>query len=889
MMKPHFDSVQQNIIEISEGRHLVLAPPGCGKTAILAERVAVALGKGTEPSDMLCLTFTNRASRGMQSRILAHAGSRGSEVFVGNTHRFCGRYLFDNNVVGMSTGILDENDSMSIVLELAKSVEQPSQLTYSQRQRVTGALNLQHIMHQFRHRHPGSVLMNHDANLIELMRQLCAEMKRDATRSVIVDIYDNLDEIPAEIVASPFYSGIIDKLRLAKEYERYKHSNGMIDFDDMLLLTYDSLRRDGSHKRYRWIQIDEVQDLNPMQLAIVGMLECSDGVTLYLGDEQQSIFSFIGARQATVSYLRKLCGDNLHILEKNYRSPFYLLDVYNEYAIRNFGTDKSLLPQPNNRRQMSDGDLTILYSSDNEKCASDAAAVAKCFPENETTAIIVPTNRDADAVSDCLAGVSHFKISGADFFATDAMQFIISHLSVVACEHNYLAWTKIICLSGMTRRPDIARKTVMRMQSAAILPSDFLLYDDGSYITRFIDAYNTGGVVIFDTETTGLDVFKDDVVQIAALKITGGKIVDTFNIILETEKEIPDMLGDVVNPLVECYRKSEKAHRREGLMKFLDFSKDCVLIGHNIEYDYHILEQNLKHIGFVESLDDLFPRRFDTLKLARTVYPRLFSYKLKDLLVALSLEGENSHLADDDIIATKSLADALIATVTEHSFINRHLSTLEAASKFREKFRDLYGDLYSGTISRLYADGCHNAMVDEIKIVENWLIGTGILSMPMPKLKYVIRYLKTQITDDSMSLFGQLQDVLVDFATYREADLCEDSIVDEHIFVTTVHKAKGLEFDNVVVFGPVDGVYPFFKSETAEERREDARKLYVAMTRARRRLCLMPYDYYITPTAYGVKRFSKELSPFLKNVSSMFVQRHKKSNEFKNDETGQYV
>lgn len=871
MMKPHFDSVQQNIIEISEGRHLVLASPGCGKTAILAERVAVALEKGTEPSDMLCLTFTNRASRGMQSRILAHAGNRGSDVFVGNTHRFCGRYLFDNNVVGMSTGILDENDSMSIVLELAKSVEQPSQLTYSQRQRVSAALNLQHIMHQFRHHHPGSILLNHDGSLIELMRQLCAEMKRDATRSVAVDIYDNLNDIPADIVASPFYSGIIDKLRLAKEYEKYKHDNGMIDFDDMLLLTYDNLRRDTGHRRYSWIQVDEVQDLNPMQLAIVGLLECADGVTLYLGDEQQSIFSFIGARQATVSYLRNLCGDNLHILEKNYRSPFYLLDIYNDYAVRNFGTDKSLLPQSHNCQLASEGDLTIIYSDDNEKCASDAASVAKRFPANETTAIIVPTNRDADAVSGCLADVPHFKISGADFFATDAMQFIISHLSVVVSEHNYLAWTKIINLSGLTVRPDIARKTVMKMQSAAILPSDFLLYSDGSYITRFIDAYSNRPVVIFDTETTGLDVFKDDIVQIAALKIVGGKIVDTFNIILETEKEIPGMLGEIVNPLVECYRKSEKEHRREGLVKFLDFSKDCVLIGHNIEYDYHILERNLMRVGFTDRLDDLYPLRFDTLKLARTLYPRLFSYKLKDLLVAFGLEGENSHLADDDIIATKSLADALIATVTEHSFISRHLSTLDAASKFREKFRDLYGELYSGTISRLYADGSRNAMADEIKLVEKWLIDSGILNETMPKLRYVLKYLDTQIPDGSMSLVGQLQDVLVDFATYREADLCEDSIVDEHIFVTTVHKAKGLEFDNVIVFGPVDGVYPFFKSETAEECREDARKLYVAMTRARHRLCLMPYNYFVTSTAYGLKRFSKELSPFLKTVSSMFT------------------
>ena len=64
-----FNPDQQAAIELSQGRHLVLAPPGCGKTAILTERIAVALKDGVNLSDMLCLTFTNRAARGMKERI----------------------------------------------------------------------------------------------------------------------------------------------------------------------------------------------------------------------------------------------------------------------------------------------------------------------------------------------------------------------------------------------------------------------------------------------------------------------------------------------------------------------------------------------------------------------------------------------------------------------------------------------------------------------------------------------------------------------------------------------------------------------------------------------------------------------------------------------------
>ena len=88
-----FDEYQQKIIDITTGSNLVLAAPGCGKTAILAERVRKALDRGVKTEDMLCLTFTNRAARNMVSRI----NENGIEnIFVGNIHRFCAHLLFDS-------------------------------------------------------------------------------------------------------------------------------------------------------------------------------------------------------------------------------------------------------------------------------------------------------------------------------------------------------------------------------------------------------------------------------------------------------------------------------------------------------------------------------------------------------------------------------------------------------------------------------------------------------------------------------------------------------------------------------------------------------------------------------------------------------------------------
>ena len=73
-----YDSCQQEVIEASGGRHLVLAPPGCGKTQILTERIRHAHAAGVAYADMLWLTFTNRAARGMGERMAQNLGGGGT-------------------------------------------------------------------------------------------------------------------------------------------------------------------------------------------------------------------------------------------------------------------------------------------------------------------------------------------------------------------------------------------------------------------------------------------------------------------------------------------------------------------------------------------------------------------------------------------------------------------------------------------------------------------------------------------------------------------------------------------------------------------------------------------------------------------------------------------
>ena len=141
----------------------------------------------------------------------------------------------------------------------------------------------------------------------------------------------------------------------------------------------------------------------------------------------------------------------------------------------------------------------------------------------------------------------------------------------------------------------------------------------------------------------------------------------------------------------------------------------------------------------------------------------------------------------------------------------------------------------------------------------------------MKKLDYILRFLADDIIDASRepSLKEQLDRHIMEMNTFKEADLCGSTTIADHLFVTTIHKAKGLEFDNVIVFDVVDGRIPNYYSEgNPAQLAEDARKLYVAMSRARRRLFIA----YSRQRQVGRDLKPQRLSRFMGSVRGMFKE-----------------
>ena len=885
------DKYQIPVVEASQGYHLVLASPGCGKTHILAERIRYARERGVKYEDMLCLTFTNRAAREMTNRIQKVVGGDFSELMVGNVHRFCSKFLFEQGRIPADSAIIDDEEAVSIIADYRNEDEEGVTRDFNRYKGYQTIIFFQHFIYQMEHQHPWKYYLHPESftdDDREAVKHICASQKIEYDEQAVVNIYHHAQEYMDEANAPGLDGKTADRIRVllwkmyyANCYAQYKEENHLFDFEDLLLYTYDIYRSDPTCKRYPWIQVDEVQDLNGMQLAIIDLLTAEDNpMVMYLGDEQQAIFSFMGAKVETLTLLKMRCKGNIHHLQRNHRSPKYLLDVFNDYAEKQLKIDRELLPLSDNDTKATSGDLRIIHSSTIEAEHKDITTEALSLYEQnkeERTAVIVSANSDADRISEAMAeaGLTHFKVSGRDLFDTPDVKLLLAHLSVLSNEHNSIAWTRI--MKGVRAFPShaLARRFNWKLKQLALSPSDFLLYPESCYTAEFLRAYNEEEIVVFDTETTGLNVFQDDIIEIAAIRIKGGEVVgEPLDLYIETDKPILPMLGDKENPMYAIYHEKmstgELLSPSDALQRFLAYVGTSPILGHNANYDYNILNNNLqRYCKDTMQAHDI--RCFDSLKLIRLLAPSLHSYKLESLLETFHLAGVNSHQAIDDVKATVSLVRLCAEKTREKQVQQEAFIHHPKVEPFANVLRSNYGECYREAVNRLYKLSTDHepVLVSELSAAYNAFRSDGLIN-DIPRLDYILRYLRIDmLTDETVAnaLAPQLSQYVMDINTLKEADFCNSKSILERIYVTTVHKAKGLEFDNVIIFDAADGRYPNAYNKTKQQDEEDARKFYVAMSRAKRRLFI----------AYALQRvdrhgrvFNRDLTPLMDSIQKYF-------------------
>lgn len=778
---------QEKILTLKQGKHLVLAPPGSGKTELLALRVPAAMDRGVTPESMLCVTFTNRAARNMVNRI---GEMPGKKPFVGTLHNFAMRFLFANNLIPANTVLLDEEDSEQLLSDALQSVLEESRSVRSVKLSDVAGYTRAHGQ-----------------------SRLCLKGIADA------------------FTVNPFLEKVVVR------YEQMKTDSCSINFDDSLHLALHYLMhgKPSNLRSFSWVQVDEVQDLSELQWAILGRLTADDAHVVYFGDYDQAIYSFMGASHAALTANTK--GATLHHLDENYRSSPALIKVFNDYAAANLPSRKELQLVPGKESGRSGGRIEkqmVSGTFSDEAHAIAVRFVPKLLADCATTAVLTRTNAESETISRNLTAnsIDHFKVSGFDLFRRRPIKDVMAFLRAHQFPLDRHAWTRLLDVFGGVDTLHASRELVSELFESGLNPVDWLTEPVGkSTADHFAAAFKKGRIVVFDTETTGLNIATDDIVQIAATEIVDGVPTGReLELFINTEQSLD--ASTPVHGITPEYLRIHGIPARQALERFLEFAGDSTIVGHNVRFDLDILTGNLDRVGVFWNPD---MEIFDTLKLARCLHPRLFSYKLGFLLETLKIEGKNTHNALDDVRATAALARSLVVDADAGQ-----AHRADIIKRYKK-----YLDRFSRTLAPLWINVAHKLDEDAnlYEVIEDFFT-------------YAVKHARYLLSKDDREHIGtllgylkkntprrplrQLMASLVpELSTYSEADLITGG---EKVVVSTIHKAKGLQFESVVVTGCVKDIYPHFYSKSPSAIEEDARLLYVALTRAQQSIILTMHD-----------------------------------------------
>jgi len=294
------------------GPVLVIAGAGTGKTRVITYRVAYLLETGARPTEVMLLTFTNKAAREMMSRVEGLVGSSVHEIWGGTFHHIAHRILRKHaERLGYRKGytILDREDSRSLMR--ACIAERPG-ARGRRRKKGTSRANDK--------RFP-------QAQVLESIHSLAVNTQTHAGE-IIVTRYTHFADRTDSI------------LEVLRVYEERKRAANAMSYDDLLWnwlrLMEDTEFRTGMRARFRHVLVDEYQDTNRLQAGVVDHMCAPGGSLTVVGDDAQAIYAWRGATpENMLTFPERYPGARVVKLETNYRSTPEVLEVANRALIAN--------------------------------------------------------------------------------------------------------------------------------------------------------------------------------------------------------------------------------------------------------------------------------------------------------------------------------------------------------------------------------------------------------------------------------------------------------------------------------------------------------------------------------------------------------------------------
>jgi DNA helicase II / ATP-dependent DNA helicase PcrA len=405
---------------------LVLAGAGSGKTRVLIHRIAWLIQtEGVSPHSILAVTFTNKAAGEMRGRVEQLLGGPGSALWLGTFHGIAHRLLrLHWREAGLPQGfqILDAEDQLRLIKKLLKS-------------------------------------QNLDEN-------------RWVPREVQYFINKHKDEgrRPKHVAGG----GDPTQLQLIKLYGEYEEAcarSGVIDFAELLLRAFELWRDQPEllrhyRARFRHVLVDEFQDTNSIQYAWIRLLVGSEGAAFVVGDDDQSVYRFRGAR---VENLHKFREDfphgKLFRLEQNYRSTAGILDAANVLIANNTGRlGKTLWTSK------AGGERVKLFAAYNERDEADFV-VTRILEWTQRgglrreAAILYRSNAQSRSFEEALisARVPYRVYGGLRFFERAEIKDALAYLRLIANRDDDASFERIVNLPPR----GIGNKTVDTIRDSA--------------------------------------------------------------------------------------------------------------------------------------------------------------------------------------------------------------------------------------------------------------------------------------------------------------------------------------------------------------------------------------------------------------------------------------
>ena len=423
---------QKEAITHIDGPLLVIAGAGSGKTRVITRRVGYLVEQGTDPANILSITFTNKAANEMKERLGEFLDLRG--MWISTFHAMCSRILrseIEHLEFTRNFSIYDSGDQAKCIKDIMKELKLDTD-----------------------HWRPGAVAASISNAKNELLSaEEFAEYK------------------------SGYYNDVVSKVYT--KYQKYLEANNALDFDDLLFMVVRLFKKfpevlEKYQDKFRYILIDEYQDTNHAQYAITQLLAQRYENICATGDPDQSIYGWRGANIRNILNFEKDYPDTKTVrLEQNYRSTKNILHVASEIINNNISRKSKSLWTENSEGSK----VRIVHCEDENVESKEIAANISEFIENgnlhSDIAVFYRTNAQSRVLETCMLreGIPYSIVGSVAFFKRKEIKDVLSYLKLCANPDDDLSFERVVNVPAR----GIGATTIRRLRDWAVMNNTNML------------------------------------------------------------------------------------------------------------------------------------------------------------------------------------------------------------------------------------------------------------------------------------------------------------------------------------------------------------------------------------------------------------------------------